>query len=205
MSNKTPGYFGLKGCKYAFPDAAGAWGQPVSLPYAQSLSLSTKINTATLDADDRRVIEIPSDKGYDGTLGLSNLDQDYEIALGYSVVLDNGTVAQLDAVALEKHCLYFETMGAREGGAAFKIKTWLMNITTSKSGKNYTTKGDNVEFGKHEIPITIYGTPLRDQNGDEFVDEDGMTRVVYMVSSVPGDAGYATFGDAAPDVQLTAI
>lgn len=204
--SKTPGYFGLKSCKYAFPATGGTWGAPVSLPYAQSLSLSTKINTATLDADDRRVIEVPSDNGYDGTLGLSNLDQDYEAALGYSIVLDNGTVAQLDAVALKKHCLYFETTGANEDNSTFLLKTWLVNVSTSKAGKNYTTKGDNVEFGKHEVPISIYGTPLIDAvTGEEFVDENGMTRMVYMVSSVPGDAGYATFGDAVPDLEYTAI
>lgn len=203
MSNKRQaGYFGLRNTKYAMEDetAPGGWLPPVSVPFAKSLSLNTSISSSPLYGDDRKIVDVPVDKGYEGTVGLTTLDFDYEVALGYSVKLADGTRAQLDAVQLKKHCLYFETQGAREDNSIFTIKSWLLNITTAKAGKSYTTKGDNIDFGSHEMPIVVYGAPLVDSvTGENFVDEDGNERYVHILSSYPGDAGYATFGDAVPE------
>jgi len=203
-------YFGLRNMKYAFPlETAGAdakwkdkWGKPVDMPYAKSMALSALVNKAQLYADDRLVLEVPSDTGYDGTMGMTSPDPDYEIALGFAAQLASGAMAQLDAVDLRRHCLYFEASGKREEGPAYQIKSWLLEVTTAKSGKNYATKGENIEFGTHEVPIRLYGAPLLDANGEPFVDENGMERTVFIVSSRPDDADYETFGDAVPDLTV---
>jgi hypothetical protein len=177
---------------------------PVAMKFMQSVALNPQLdlNGSPLRADNKVILSLPNDNGYDGTIGLSNLDKAYEIANGYAMALSAGH-ATVNAVKFKKHCIYFETVGVYDDGDVFMIKNWLLNVVTAKPGKNYVTKGENIEFGAYEVPIKIYGVPVMDAAGTaEYVDEAGMRRTAYMISSIPTDTGYATFGDTVPVVKM---
>jgi len=195
--------------KHAFPNPAVTedtpwpqkWAPPVAMKYAKSMALNPLFNKQPLYADDRLILEVPSDTGFEGTLGMTSADPNYESALGFAMELVGGGIAQVDAVGLRRHCLYFEATGAKEDGTVHQIKTWVLEVTTAKSGKNYATTGESVEFGTHEVPVRVYGAELLDAAGEKYTDENGNERRVFIVSSKPGDENYATFGDAVPDIR----
>lgn len=190
-------YYGISNCKYALTREA----VPAPLPFAQSLALNALLDTTPLFADNKKILEVPVDKGYDGTVGFTYLDESYEEALGYAINIDGGGRAMLDVVSLPKHFFYFETVGVHEDGGSVVIKCWILNMSTTKGGKNYTTKGDNLDFGSHEMPITVYGDELKKPDGSEYRDpKTGFARKVFWVTSKPGDADYEDFEKKVPDI-----
>lgn len=201
MSNKQAAYFGIKNAKYAVKATGGTWGTPVDMPFAQSLSLNPVVNEATVAADDRIVVRLNADNGYEGTFGLSYVSDDYLKALGYAMDTAAG-VAEVSSPVKKEQCIYFEHTGVYDDNTTFVIKTWLMNVKTAKAGKNFTTKGDNIEFGAYEMPVIVDGVPVMDAEGTAaYVDDNGNEVTAYLVRALPGDTNYATFGNTVPDVK----
>lgn len=191
------GFFGLSDCRFALPGQT-----PIPMRFAQNLALNPKLSTTKLQADNVTIIEVPSDQGFEGTLGLSNECMEYAKAMGYVLVLEDGAIAYVDVVQLPKHFIYYENLGVYDDGTTFVMKNWLMGVTTAKSGKNYTTKGDSPEFGKHEMPLVVYGEPLKKSSGDVYIDENGFTRLAQRIVAIPGNPGYETFEQQIPEAKV---
>ena len=82
MSNtQAAGYHGAANGKYV---AVGETSStPVSIPYITAVSLAPILSSTDQYANNRLVLQIPKDNGYDGELGTTAPDPGLEKACGY--------------------------------------------------------------------------------------------------------------------------
>ena len=176
-------------------------GTPVSIPYITAVSLAPILSTTDQYANNRLVLQIPKDNGYDGELGTTAPDPGLEKALGYLMDGEDGKI-KADMVTYKRVNLYYEMLMEYENQATQVRKVWLYNVQIGKGEENSSTDAESVEFGTYAYPIQVYGTPLLSAEDTEYIDENGMRRMAYMIYSDPGDSNYATFGNAVPEAVL---
>lgn len=202
--NQSVGFHGVEGVKYC-PRVNGQKGTTmVDVPYAQSIALSTVLNNTDRYADNRLVLQIPSDDGYDGTFGASARNDDLEKALGYL----NETAAGLVKTNIPYYSRgdFFYTFKAEfENAPAQVYKVWLLNVQCGKTAENANTDTNSINFGAYEYPIRVYGDNAVTSDGDPYLDENGFKRVVTMIVSRPGDSGYDTFENEVPDPIMSEV
>lgn len=190
--------FNIKNVKYSIPNG-GVFPAPSDLAYAHSITLEADYNEVTKYGDGQAIAVVGDDKGKTGTLVVTDINQEYEIACGRMKLVSEG-VADISQNKTVPHALYFETNlldGAT--GETKTIKTWLFNCVTGKPNESYQQTEDDPTFNNYEYSLKVLGTNLRNNldSADE-VDSNGNTIKVYRLSVEPDDAGYATFQDAVP-------
>lgn len=187
--------YGISNVRYAMPG-----GKVKELPFAQTLTLNTQFSTTALYADNAKQLEVPSDKGYEGTLGLTTIPAEYEEDLGYVKIMPDGSRATLTTKAMKKHALYFETIGVDEDGNSFVMKVWMPSCTVAKPNKTYNTMAESPDFDKAELPLAVYPITGLNADGTPNIDPDtGHTTEYCFRTAKPGDACYENFGDSVPD------
>ena len=200
MSNtQAAGYHGAANGKYVV--VGETVGTPVSIPYITAVSLAPILSTTDQYANNRLVLQIPKDNGYDGELGTTAPDPGLEKALRYLMDGEDGKI-KADMVTYKRVNLYYEMLMEYENQATQVRKVWLYNVQIGKGEENSSTDAESVEFGTYAYPIQVYGTPLLSAEDTEYIDENGMRRMAYMIYSDPGDSNYATFGNAVPEAVL---
>ena len=203
MGNSV-GFHGVEGVKYC-PRVNGKKGTTIiDVPYAQNITLNTVLSNTDRHADNRLVLQIPSDDGYEGSFGASARNDDLEKAIGYL----NETAAGLVKTNVPYYIRgdFFYTFKAEfEGASAQVFKVWLLNVQCGKTAENASTDTNSITFGAYEYPLRVYGDTAVTPSGEIYVDGNGFRRVVTMMISRPGDEGYDTFGDQVPEPVMAEI
>ncbi len=197
---------GYHGCANAKYKASGEVASVTNLDYVKSISLDPQINKTPQHANNRLVLNVASDNGYTGNLGVTAKDPELEKAIGRAVETATGEIAIVGGAGVTRlDGLYYEFKEEREKLPPIVIKVWLLNVEISPASENASTDADSIEFGAYEYPITVYGDPLKTSTGDaDYVDENGNRLTCFMIISKPGDAGYAAFGNTVPTPKAKA-
>lgn len=145
--------FGFKNCYYAtISDVGGTitYGTPVQLKGAVALNLSPSGDTTEFYADDSLYFSDENNNGYEGTLELALVPDDFAIAcLGATkdtdnVLIENATNATSPFALL---CEFTNDDGA--------TKFAFYNCHATRQDVNGTTKGENKEVQTETLNITI--------------------------------------------------
>ena len=205
--SKAAAYHGIEGVKFAPRGADGTYasGEKIlKVLYAKSLNPSALLEDQEMYADDRLLFRVPNDKGYDLELGTTAPDPELEMAQGFAM---EGAAGLLDVnqVAYPRGALYYEHIQLDINGRPSKVKTWMLNVELGKGVNTHTTDESSVNFGATTYKGRVYGEDLMAAEGSApYLDDNGMGRKAFMATCWPGDAGYATFGDAVPVAKVTA-
>lgn len=195
---KKQSRFNVKNVKYSVPNA-GVYPAPADLAYAHSISLEADYNETRKYGDGEIIAVIGDDKGKTGTLVVTDLNQDYEIACGRMKLVSEG-IADVQQRKTVPHAIYFETdLLDGDTGETKTVKTWLLNVVSGKPSESYQQTEDDPTMNNYEYSLTILGTNLRNNlDTADAVDSNGNTTKVFRISVEPGDTGYDTFEDDVP-------
>lgn len=201
MNTQALGFHGIRNAKYCKRGETA--GTVTIIPYVKNIALNALFESVDQYANDKLILQIPRDRGYDGELGVTAPDPVLDKALGYQLDGAAGNI-KVGAVKQGRFDLYYEMTMEQSGGAKLR-KVWLYNVQLGKGAENTATDAESIEFGTYTYPIRVFGTPLMAAEGDaEYVDSDGMGRTAYMIYADPDDAGYDTFGDTVPAAKIKA-
>jgi hypothetical protein len=198
MAKKKMFKFNVKNVKFSFA-TCGVFDAPADLAYASSLTLEADYNETKLYGDGEILGIIGDDKGKNGTLGVINIEDAYEIACGRAMQITEG-LADSQQMESKEHAIYYE-VDAIEDGAKVTIKVWVFGCITGKASESYAQTEDDPTVNSYEYPLTVLGTKLQDNlDAEDYKTANGNTVNVYRVIKYPEDTGYATFGDTVPSV-----
>lgn len=197
MSTKNKIFkFNVKNVKYAVKSEA-VYGIVKELAYAESLSLEADYNETKLFGDGEVLAILGDDKGKTGTLGVTNIEDHYEIDMGRAKLIEGG-IADIQQRNSVDHAIYYEIEALVEGDI-ITIKNWLYGCITGKANETYEQTKDDPTINTYDYSLSVLGNNLKNAAGTEdYVDENGNKIKVFRLTSYPGDAGYETFGDAVP-------
>lgn len=152
MANKVK--FGFKKCYYATitDDGQGniTYGTPVALNGAVSMSLSPSGETTEFYADDGIYFSDVNNNGYEGTLELALVPDDFKIACLGAVKDANGVLTETSNIATKPFVLLCEfTQDVKSRRFAF------YRCMASRPDLASTTKGENVEVQTETLNLTI--------------------------------------------------
>lgn len=155
MANKVK--FGFKNCYYAtITEGAGGaitYGTPVQLKGAVSMSLSPSGETTEFYADDGLYFSDVNNNGYEGTLELALVPDDFKIAcLGATKNTDNVLIENSTTVN-SPFALLCEFTGDEKAR-----KFVFYNCMASRPDLASTTKGESIEVQTETLNITIRPT-----------------------------------------------
>lgn len=193
--------------KFAPRKADGSYDNEgiIDMMYAQSINPSAVLENAEQFADNRLVCRIPSDQGYDGSIGTTSQDPPLEEAAGFLYSGANGAITT-NVASYFRGALYYEFIAHGEDGKAVKVKSWMLNTEIGKGSETHNTDKKSLEFGAYEYPFHCYGDPMMAADGEtRYVDENGVERTAYIYRAVPGDEGYADFEKSVPTPKVAPV
>lgn len=181
MSDTNKIKFGLKNCKYAVAtignDGTATYGTVKDLPGAVSLSMSAQGETTPFYADNIVYYTSVANNGYDGSLELARIPEDFlKDVLGYTVAA-NKLVYEDVAAPVVHFALLFQF----EGDAKARRHV-IYNCVATRPDLASQTKGENVEPQTETLNITatsIYNAALGKDIVKAYLNE--------------GDTGYTSF------------
>lgn len=154
MANKVK--FGFKNCYYATITESGGsitYGTPVQLKGAVSMSLSPSGDTTEFYADDSLYFSDVNNNGYEGTLELALVPDDFKIAcLGATKDTDNVLIEDATTVN-SPFALLCEFTGDEKAR-----KFVFYNCMASRPDLNATTKGESIDVQSETLNLTIRPT-----------------------------------------------
>lgn len=144
--------YGLKNMKYApvtNTEGVITYGTPVAIPGGVSISLSPKGEKTDFFADDTLYFSASSNQGYDGTLEVALLpDQFKKDILGWKED-ENGALFEDSNATGKNFALLFEFLGDAKA-----TRHVLYNVSATKPNVESTTKGNSIEVKTDSIAIT---------------------------------------------------
>lgn len=145
--------FGFKNCYYAtFTESGGAYtyGTPVALKGAVSMSLSPSGDKTEFYADDSLYWSDENNNGYEGTLELALVPDDFAIAcLGYTK--DGNKVVTESATGSTSPFALLCEFTTDDGATKFAF----YNCMATRTDVNGQTKGENKEVQTETLNLTI--------------------------------------------------
>lgn len=196
MSNKTGKTLVQYNCKNGVYSVDNETVNPLGF----LASITTDKNTSSVDkyGDGEIQVTLISDKGSTGTLEMTARDNEFEIALGFLKELSNG-LGEVQVVENKTISIGFETYYMGSDGIQKTKKVWFLGVNVAPAGESISQTTDAINDTTASYPITIKGVNLKASSGAaDYVDANGNTLKVFKISSVPTDAGYATFLDSVP-------
>lgn len=154
MANKVK--FGFKNCYYATiteSDGDITYGTPVQLKGAVSMSLTPSGDTTEFYADDSLYFSDVNNNGYEGTLELALVPDDFKIAC-LGVTKDENDVLVEDSTTVNApFALLCEFTGDDK-----ERKFVFYNCMASRPDLAGTTKGESIEVQTETLNLTIRPT-----------------------------------------------
>lgn len=178
MSNKVK--FGLKNVHYAtitVNEGVTTYGTPKAIPGAVSMTMDPKGEKTEFYADDVAYFLAESNQGYEGTLEIALITDDFKKDI-LQYINDSATTGGLyeDATKLPKpFALMFEF-----AGDALSTRHIFYNVNVSRPAVSSRTRGESIEVQTETM---------------EMVASPGPNNIVKGSVKV-GDTSYATFLDA---------
>lgn len=151
MANKVK--FGFKNCYYATITESGGsitYGTPVQLKGAVSMSLTPSGDTTEFYADDSLYFSDVNNNGYEGTLELALVPDDFKIAcLGATKDTNDVLIEDADVVN-SPFALLCEFTGDQK-----ERKFVFYNCMASRPDLASSTKGESIEVQTETLNLTI--------------------------------------------------
>ena len=151
--------YNVKNVKYSIPTAPKTYPAPVDLAYAVSLTLEADYNETKFYGDGEVIGILGDDKGKTGELTVVNIEDDYEVACGRSLLLDDGSYGDVQQRKTEEHAIYFE-VDALDAGVVKTVKFWMFGCITGKAGESYAQTEDDPTVNPSAYPLTVLGQNL---------------------------------------------
>jgi phi13 family phage major tail protein len=145
--------FGLKNAHYAVitegEDGAQTYGTPIALKGAVEIALEPKGDQADFYADDILYYTTVSNQGYETTLTVANISQDFRIDVLGEVLEGTDLVLTENSNAKPKKIAFmFEFDGDQKA-----VRHCLYNCTVSRTGLNSATKTETAEPQTQELTL----------------------------------------------------
>ena len=155
MANKVK--FGFKNCYYA-PITVGeggaiTYGSPVALKGAVSMSLSPSGETTEFYADDGVYFSDVNNNGYEGTLELALVPDDFKVACLGAIADSNGVLVENSTAVNTPFALLCEFTGDEQAR-----RFAFYNCLASRPDLASTTKGESIEVQSETLNLTIRPT-----------------------------------------------
>lgn len=181
MSDTNKIKFGLKNCKYAVATIAtngsATYGAVKDLPGAVSMSMSAQGETTPFYADNIVYYTSVSNNGYEGTLELARIPEDFlKDVLGYTVAGNSLVYEDVNAPVV-----HFALLFQFEGDSKARRHV-IYNCVATRPDVASQTKGENVEPQTETLNITatsVYNAALDKDIVKAYLNE--------------GDSGYTAF------------
>lgn len=153
MANKIR--YGLKKCYYA-PLSVSAqgvisWGTPVALPGAKSITHSPAGENSVEYADDIAYFEVNGNNGYEGTLELMLIPEDFKKDCLGMTRSANGILVESANDVLSPFALMFEFTGD-----ANAVRHCFWKCIASRPNIDGETKGETITAATESIPFKAY-------------------------------------------------
>lgn len=157
MADDNKVTFGLKNVRYATYTETGGivtFGTPIPLPGAVELSQEPRGEMVEFYADDMLYYSASNNQGYDGTLTIANIPQQFAIdALGEELDADDDVINEYADAKGKSFALLFEFDGDKKA-----VRHVMYNCTASRPTISSKTKTDSVEPNANEL--TFVASPL---------------------------------------------
>lgn len=191
--------FNIKNAKYSLRNTDGTYSQEVkSIGGAHEIVFEPTYSEQHEYADGQRMFTLTSDQGLTGTLTMKYIEDQYEKDMGRLMELEAG-LASIEQISSIPHAIYFETEAQDESGRRTTSKTWLLNVTSGKPAERYTQTQDSKTINNYDLSLTINGEYILNSDGETlYIDENGNTRKVWLITCTPDMPGFATFGNSVP-------
>lgn len=174
------------------------------LTFLSTVSLDKNMASTDISGDGEVQITLLSDKGSTGTLETTAHDEDFEVDLGFLQELSNG-MAEVQIVENKTISIGFEAYYMGNDGVQKTKKIWLLGVNVSPAGESYSQTTDSPNYTGAGYGLTVKGVNLKATGGtSDYVDENGNTKKVFKMRSVPTDSFYATFLDSVPTPTVKA-
>lgn len=201
---KTLRSFNCKNGKYAVRKADGSKGTPVDMGFLDSVALEANVGVTAIYGDGEIQKEIVSDNSKTGNLVLTAPDTDFEVAVGIKKVGTGGEMLDVALRSKKTVDIYVEVTDETKNSAVIG-KKWILGASVTPPSQTYNQNTDSPNANNWTYPLTVLGEKALEETGEEiFTDADGMEQRVYVITSKPGDDGYATFGDTVPTPRIAA-
>lgn len=146
--------FGVRNAHYAVAteaeDGTLTYAAPVALPGATEIALDAKGGQNDFYADDVLYYTTSTNQGYDATLTIANITQDFRVdVLGETLVGTDNVLAENSLVTPKKIAFLFEFNGDVKA-----TKHCLYNVTVSRPGMDSVTKTETSEPKTQELKLT---------------------------------------------------
>ena len=155
MANKVK--FGFKNCYYATitDDGAGniTYGTPTALKGAVSMSLSPSGDTTEFYADDSLYFSDVNNNGYEGTLELALVPDDFKVACLGATQDTNDVLIENSTTVNAPFALLCEFTGDTK-----ERKFVFYHCVASRPDVASTTKGESIEVQTETLNLTIRPT-----------------------------------------------
>ena len=148
MANKIK--YGISKCYYAVKNAQGAYGTPVALPGAVSISLAPQGELYKFYADNIEYYRNAVNNGYEGDLELALIPDDFLTAvLGNELVAtDNVLVEKVQNASVEF------ALGFQIEGDANNSRFWFYNCVATRPEVEGDTKESTLEAQTETVTIS---------------------------------------------------
>lgn len=194
MANANKVHFGLKNVHYAkitYTDNVPAWGTPVAVPGAVSLTLSKESGTTDFYADDTKYYHLATNNGYTGSLEMADFPVSMRKDLWNYKTTTTGKMLVEDADAESaEFALMFEIDGDQQAE-----RYCLMRVTADRPDVSGATKADSVEVQTQSCDLVVM--PVLDPTSGSKVN--GM--VYYRTTADTPAATYDDFYEAVDTAQ----
>lgn len=150
--------FGLKNVHYApytvAEDNTVTYETPIAIPGAVELSLDPRGELTEFYADDMLYYAAPNNQGYDGTLSIAVIPEQFAIdALGEVLDEDDEVVHELMEATTKNFAFMFEFAGDVKA-----TRHVMYNCTANRPSLSGSTKTDSVEVQPNEL--TFISSPI---------------------------------------------
>jgi len=181
MSEANKIKYGLKNCKYAVAtidsNGSATYGAVKDLPGAVSLSMTAQGDTSPFYADNIVYYTSVANNGYDGSLELARIPEDFmKDVLGYTVATNKLVYEDVNSPVV-----HFALLFQFEGDAKARRHV-LYNCVATRPDLASQTKGETIEPQTETLNITatsVYNAALQKDIVKAFINE--------------GDTGYTSF------------
>lgn len=153
MANANKVHFGLKNVHYAlitYTDGVPAWGTPVAVPGAVSLTLSKEGSDTDFYADDVKYFHLVGNNGYTGTLEMADFPAAMREAIWGQTITQTGKmlVEDIDTQPAE-FALMFEISGDQT-----PERYCFFRCTAARPDVASTTKAESTEVQTQSCDLT---------------------------------------------------
>jgi len=186
MANKVT--FGLKNAHFApfeVIDGEVIYDTPIPLPGSVELSLEPRGDMAEFYADDMLYYSASNNQGYDGSLTIANIPEEFLIeALGESKDEDDGVITETSDAKSKPFALMFEFDGDVKA-----VRHVLYNCSANRPTVASSTKTNTVEPNTNELTFiaspreTDYAVKTKTTTGTPTDIYEGWYDAVYEKTS----------------------